>query len=141
VKNGRMMGAAVAIAASALIAGCSNNTNTRMNYKFDIRKVTIETDPPGAVVTQVGAMDGARTVLGTTPVRDQSVAVTTGATFKSVSPGQMQQIISQVEMVHVRIEKAGYQPYEGNLSTERGKVKAHSIKLEPATSATASTSK
>jgi len=40
----------------------------------------------------------------------------------------------------VRIEKPGYQPYEGNLSTENGKVKAHSIKLEP-TTATASTSK
>jgi hypothetical protein len=140
--NGRMMGAVMgSVLALATLTGCSNNTNTRMNYKFDIRKVTIETEPAGAVVTQVGAMDGARTVLGTTPVRDQSVAVTTGAKFKSVSPGQMQQIISQVEMVHVRIEKPGYQPYEGNLSTEKGKVKAHSIKLESVPSATASTSK
>jgi hypothetical protein len=136
--NGRMMyavmGSALALVA---IAGCSSDQRTRMNYKFDIRKVTIETDPPGAVVTQIGVMDGARTVLGTTPVRDQSVAVTTGATFKGVSPGQMQQIISQVEMVHVRIEKPGYQPYEGNLATERGKVKAHSIKLEPTTATAA----
>ena len=66
-------------------------------------------------------------------VRFGLVAVTTGAKFKSVSPGEMQRIISQVEMVHVRIEKAGYQTYEGNLATDRAKVKAHSIKLEPTT--------
>jgi hypothetical protein len=135
--NGRMMCAAMgSVLALATIAGCSSNQRMRMNYKFDIRKVTIETEPAGAVVTQVGAMDGARTVLGTTPIREQSVAVTTGAKFKGISPGEAQRIISQLEMVHVRIEKPGYQPYEGNLATERGKVKAHSIKLEP-TSATA----
>ena len=111
-----------------------------MNYDFSVRKVTIESESAGATVYQISAVDSTKTLLGTTPIREQSVAVTTSARFKRVSPGDVQRIISQIEMVHVRIEKPGYQPYEGNLSTENGKVKAHSIKLEP-TTATASTSK
>ena len=116
--------------------GCGSHSSTSANYQFDIRKISIETEPPGATVFQVGTMDGTRTLLGTTPIKEQSVAVTTGAKFKHVSPGEMQRIISQVEMVRVTIEKPGYQTYQGNLATQHGQVKSHSIKLEP-TAATA----
>jgi hypothetical protein len=119
-------------------SGCATQRE-KLSYQVEVRKISVDTTPPGATVYQIGSMDGARTMLGTTPIKDQSVVVTAGAKFKHISPGQMQSIVSQLEMVQVVIEKPGFQTYRGNLATQQGgKVAEHTIKLEaaPTTKAT-----
>jgi hypothetical protein len=118
-------------------SGCASHQQ-KLKYDVEMRKISVDTQPTGAKVYQIGSMDGSRTFLGTTPIKAQSVVVTTGASFKRISPAQMQNIVSHVEMVQIVVEKPGYQTYQGNLSTKReGKVADHTIKLEPAAQATA----
>ena len=133
-------GGAVSMVALLLLvvfsSGCASGRQ-KLKYDVEVRKISLDTDPAGAKVYQVGSMDGARTFLGTTPIKDQSVVVTTGARFKNISPAQMQGVVSRLEMVQVVVEKPGYQTYQGNLSTQLNKVPSHSIKLEPTAQAEA----
>ena len=120
-----------------VFSGCANKQQ-KLKYDIEMRKISLDTQPSGAKVYQIGAMDGSRTFLGTTPIKEQTVAVTTGAHFKRISPAQMQSIASSVEMVRVAVEKTGYETYQGNLSTQRGgKVADHTITLEPTAQAEA----
>jgi hypothetical protein len=121
----------------SVATGCASSHQPKKRFQVEARKISLETEPAGATVYQISAIDGSRTLLGTTPIKEQTVAVTTGATFKNISPAEMQSIVSQVEMVHVSIEKPGYQTYHGNLPTQRGKTSSQTIKLEPTTQTTA----
>lgn len=112
------------------LTGCHAGRE-QIKAKLEVRKITLETVPSGATVHQISALDGSRTFLGTTPISNQSVAVCVGWTMKNTSPAVFQQRVSQLEMVQVLIEKKGYKPYCGQLSTEReGKVAVHKIDLE-----------
>jgi len=107
-----------------VLSGCS----MRPKYSFEIRKVSIETQPSGAKVYQLNSAYRNETFLGTTPIRNQPVSVMTKVRGK-VNSTVMDWMASQVEMLNVRIEKSGYENYEGNLATEAGKTTPHSIPL------------
>ena len=132
-------GCAVSVVAVVLVgvsSGCANKQQ-KVNYDIEMRKISLDTQPTGAKVYQIGTMDGSRTFLGTTPIKEQTVAVTTGASFKRISPAQMQDIAAHVEMVQVIVEKPGYQTYQGNLATKPNAVADHTITLEPTVTSTA----
>src|SRR5687768_10613535 len=84
-------GAVVAVLLLVVSSGCANKQQ-KVNYDIEMRKISLDTQPSGAKVYQLGTMDGSRTFLGTTPIKEQTVAVTTGASFKRISPAQMQDI-------------------------------------------------
>ena len=109
-----------------VLSGCSRGPK----YSFEIRKVSIETQPAGAKVYQLNSAYRNETYLGVTPVRNQPVSVLTQVKGK-VNSTVMDWMASQVEMLNVRIEKEGYQNYEGNLATEPGKTTTHSIPMFP----------
>jgi murein DD-endopeptidase MepM/ murein hydrolase activator NlpD len=53
------------------LTGCS----TGPRYSFEIRKVSINTTPPGAKVYQLNSAYRNDTFLGTTPITDQPVSI------------------------------------------------------------------
>ena len=122
-----------AVMCALALVGCASKN--KQSYKVSGRVITLRTEPAGARVTQIAAPMGDPVKLGTTPLVNQPVMVMTSmkGTFSSPQAGQL---MSQMNVAHVRIEKDGYQPYEGNLATDPKRVTEHVIKLEPAPPAT-----
>ncbi|MBW8016475.1 MAG: hypothetical protein FVQ82_09830 [Planctomycetes bacterium] len=107
------------------ISGCY----TGPKYSFEIRKVTIETQPAGARVYQLNSAYRNETFLGTTPIREQPVSILTYVKGK-LSSTVVDWMSSQIQMLNIRIEKSGYESYEGNLATDPEKTTTHSITLD-----------
>lgn len=108
-----------------VLSGCSMEPK----YSFEIRKISIDTTPAGAKVYQQNSAYRNETFLGTTPIREQPVSILIGVKGK-ISPTVMDWMASQITMINVRIEKTGYQDYEGNLPTDTSKTTMHKIPLE-----------
>jgi hypothetical protein len=70
--------------------------------------------------------------LGMTPLVKQPVMVMTGLKGTFHGAGNIGQLVSQLNVARIRIEKDGYQPYEGNVPTDAKRVTEHLITLEPA---------
>jgi len=105
------------------LTGCQSSP-----YTFEARKISIDTNPPGARVYQLNSAFRNETFLGTTPIKDQPVSILVGVKGK-VTPTNMDWYTSQKTMLNVRIEKPGYQTYEGNLATDMEKTLKHEIPL------------
>jgi len=121
----RRMMLIVGLAATVIVAGCQSGPN----YRIGARKVSVETVPSGAKVTQFGPMTHQPILLGTTPLSDQPVSVLIGAKGK-MSGRALERLITQVGVVAVKIEKDGYVTWEGNLATDEKETKTHQIALE-----------
>lgn len=112
------------------VCGCQSNSRWKYNYKFQTRKITIITDPVGGTVTCKNFCQPS-TYLGITPIKDQPVVVITTAKMKNLSYKQTEQLMKATGGdVLVRIEKEGYIPYEGYLSTDAKKTLSHNITLQ-----------
>ena len=114
------------IALAAILAtGC----NSQLNYSQEMRKITIESAPPGALVYQMHPVTDEKIFLGTTPLEKQTVLVPTGVTSlgRNTSRYAAQ---SQIGMVRVVIEKDGYVPFVSNLATDREDILRHDVVLE-----------
>ena len=90
----------------------------------------VHTDPAGAKVYQFPPLSDQRVYLGTTPLDDQNVMVLTKYTVTG-PPEAATTLTNQLGRVKVVIEHAGYNPYEGHLSTGRTAPVVHEIALEP----------
>jgi len=99
-------------------------------FSFEIRKVTIETTPPGAKVYQVNSVDGNETFLGTTPVKEQPIRVLSDVKGRLTS-ASVDWMTSQIQMLNIRIVKTGYEEHKGNLPSLPGKTTTHKITLTP----------
>ncbi len=113
------------------LAACQQHPKAK--FTMQQRYITIETEPEGAIVTQINLEGAPPTKLGVTPLPDTPVMVITSVDrMRNMPYQQASELIRRVGTVVVRIEKAGYQPYEGVLKTEKGQTVAHKIKLTPA---------
>ncbi len=112
-----------------LALGC--NQNPKWNFNIDTRRITIETEPAGANVTQINFQGTPPTNLGTTPLENTPVVVITKLKkAKNLSYSQVEDLMRRVGTVFVRIEKPGYQTYSAPLSTEAGRTVSYKIILE-----------
>ncbi len=112
-----------------VLIGLSGCSLLRPKYSFAVRKVSIITSPPGAKVYQLNSAYRNETFLGTTPITDQPVSVLIDVRGK-INPTVRDWMASQITMLNVRIEKKGYQEYQGNLATDPEKTIVHTIPLE-----------
>jgi hypothetical protein len=128
--NKRTVYIAAIVALTALATGCKSTP--KANCTMVTRKVTITTEPPGATVYQIRIPDRATTKLGTSPVTDTPVMVITSFKMENMPPDKAEDIMRAAGgNLFVRIQKEGYQTYEGILSTKAGQTAAHNIKLQP----------
>ena len=116
--------------ATTLLGGCSSNP--KFSFDIETRCVTILTDPEGAAVTQINPVGAPSSKLGTTPLKDRSVMIVSKITkAKNLSYGTTKALMEQVGNVVVRIEKDGYETYNGTLKTDPEETIVHSITLQP----------
>jgi len=108
-----------------LAAGCESH----LSYKQELRKITIESEPEGALVYQVNPVGAERIFLGTTPLKEQTVLVPVKlwSLDRATSENAAK---SQLDMVHVVIEKEGFVPFVSNLATMEDETMRHDITLE-----------
>ena len=112
-----------------VFGGCSSNP--KLNFSLQQRRVTIITDPPGAIVTQINALDESLTSLGTTPLNDIPVIILRNVrSSKNFPVSETQRILSHVGNVVVKIEKPGYESSQHILRTEQGETIVHNITLQ-----------
>ena len=120
--------------ASTLLCGCSSNP--KFSFDIETRRVTILTDPEGATVTQINPVGAPSSKLGTSPLQDRSVMIVSKITkAKNLSYSTTKALMEQVGNVVVRIEKDGYETYNGTLKTDPEETIVHSITLQPQKSA------
>ena len=107
-------------------AGCES----QLRYAREARKITIESEPAGALVYQVNPVaEDERIFLGTTPLEQQTVLVPirVESLGKTTSKYAAE---SQVGMIRVVIEKDGYAPFTSNLATKKEETMRHTVTLE-----------
>jgi hypothetical protein len=122
--------AAVAVVALILV-GCQSHPKTR--WSQESRVISLDTQPQGAHVWQIAAPSGSRVDLGMTPIIDQHVAVMTEYHGSFTDMGTAQNTMSSLNLVRLRIEKAGYQPYDLTMSPAPNQVAHRKVTLEPTT--------
>lgn len=111
------------------LTGCSSTPKFKCN--MDTRRVTIITEPTGAMVTQINPFHQPSTLLGSTPIRDRSVMIVSKITkMKNMSFHETKKLMEQVDNVVVRIEKDGYETYYGTLRTDPQETVIHTIELQ-----------
>jgi hypothetical protein len=125
---------------AVLCAGCAS-ANKRLYYHLEARTLTLHTQPEGARVFQLVPPENQPIDLGMTPLIDQPVMVMTSAEGGLGPPENAARLTSQLGMVRVRIEKAGFATYEANIATREKESVMRTITLEPQpTPATTATS-
>jgi len=112
-----------------LLAGCSEKP--KANFNLRPRRVTIITEPAGATVTQLRPLGQASVKLGLTPLRDQVVTVFTDIRMQHMPFREGQQLLQHAGNLVVRIEKEGYQVYEGIHWTQPDEINEFKIELQP----------
>ncbi len=110
-------------------AGCSDKP--RANFKLAPRRVTILTEPAGATVTQLRPLGQPSVKLGITPLRDQRVTVFTNIRMQHMSFSSGQELLQHADSLVVRIEKEGYQTYQGVHPTQPDQINKYAIELQP----------
>lgn len=125
------MRSALALALLAItLGGCSSGP--KVNWNFEPRRVTIITEPEGAMVTQIHPYCQGSYSLGLTPIQDRSVTVVTKITkMRNMSLYDAQKMYEQVDNVVVQIDKEGFERYYGTLRTDPKETLVHTIKLIP----------
>ena len=115
----------ISLFAVLMLGGC----NSGIKYSLGGRVISIETEPPGASVYQLGPLSRKDIFLGTTPILDQPVSVLESAKG-STSPQGVETLMTRMGVVRVRIEKDGYKQITTNLSTSKKETVTHKITLE-----------
>jgi hypothetical protein len=121
----------IAIAVGLLIvSGCQSKPSGKLS--IGNRKITIITEPAGAVVKQINILGQPSTQLGVSPIMDQPVVVITQITrMKNMPFTETQQLMKAAGgNVMVRIEKDGYHTYNGVLATKKGETVTHNVTLQ-----------
>ncbi len=119
------------LAAGIFLACSACSSAKRFEYKFEMRPLTIVTEPAGAEVYQTLPFEQPRARLGVTPIRDLNVMVIHSMTFEKMTSEQAQDALRYCDNVGVEIRKEGFKPYVGFLPVSKGPAKEHRISLEP----------
>jgi len=118
------------VVAILFFCGCQS----KPSGKFDIanRRISIITEPQGAMVKQKHVLGQPSTNLGVTPIIDQPIVVITRITKMNNMPYVNTQQLMKASggNVMVHIEKDGYHPYNGVLETKAGETLTHKITLQ-----------
>ncbi len=109
--------------------GCSDKP--KGNFKLAPRRVTIVTEPAGATVTQLRPLGQPSVRLGVTPLHDQQVTVLTDIRMRHMPFGESQELLRHANSLVVRIDKDGYQAYQGAHPTQADQVNEYTIQLQP----------
>ena len=112
-----------------LTTGCSEKP--RANFKLQPRRVTIVTQPAGATVTQLRPLRQAPVKLGLTPLRDQVVTVFTDIQMQHMPFRDGQELLQHAGNLVMRIEKEGYEIYQGVHPTQADRINEFKIELQP----------
>ena len=128
----RWFGIVSSVVLAAAIGGLATNGCDDVNFSMQGRTVNILTEPDQARVYQLNTITGQRTLLGHTPLMEQQILVLTNIKFKKASKAEFNRYMADLNVAHIFIEKAGYETYEGRLSTKKGETVTHQIKLVPA---------
>jgi hypothetical protein len=121
--------AAVAIGTLTLV-GCQSSQKAR--WSLQSRVISLDTQPPGAHVWQIAVPSGSLVDLGMTPIVDRQVSVMTEYHGSFTDPAAAQDMMSSFNLVRLRIEKPGYQPYDLTMTPPANQVARRSVTLEPA---------
>jgi len=95
--------------------------------------ISLDTQPQGAHVWQIAAPSGSRVDLGMTPIVDQHVMVMTKYHGSFTDMASAQNTMSSLNLVRLRIEKPGFQPYDLTMSPMPNQAAHRNVVLEPAT--------
>jgi hypothetical protein len=113
------------IALVLAVGGC----NSQLRYAQQLRKITINSDPQGALVYQVNPVnENEKIFLGTTPLKEQTVLVPTRV--EDLGTMSSYAAKSSLDMVRVVIEKEGCVPFVSNLATMKDETMRHDVTLE-----------
>lgn len=122
--------AVVAVVALALV-GCQSDQ--KVQWSQETRLVSLNTEPQGARVWQIVAPSGGRVDLGMTPIVDRQVMVMTKYRGSFTDMASAQNMMSSLNVVRLRIEKPGYQPYDLTMTPYPNLPAQRTVKLEPET--------
>ncbi len=106
-------------------SGCAS----QLRYGQEMRKITIDSEPEGALVYQVNPESNDRIFLGTTPLRDQTVLVPVRIYTLGQSTSEYA-ARTQLGMVQVVIEKDGFRTFVSNLATAKDETIRHDVTME-----------
>jgi hypothetical protein len=121
----KTVGICVCVIGLAFAAGCGS----QLRYGQEMRKITIDSEPEGALVYQVNPVGNERIFLGTTPLKEQTVLVP--VRLESLGRATSEYAAkSQLQMVQVVIEKDGYKTFVSNLATVKDETMKHPVTLE-----------
>lgn len=109
--------------------GCRSSRGFHFDYKTSQRYISLTSEPANASVFQRSFLDNSLVLLGKTPLKDVPITVLTSAKFRNASPGRANAIFRQVNNAVIRIEKEGYESYEGLLKTDPEETLAHHVDL------------
>ena len=93
--------------------------------------MTLITEPPGAQVLQLQPLEQPPVVLGTTPLEGITVTVMDRVCMANLATPKTQELLRYAGTVVVRIEKPGYQTFEGALRTDPQRLVTHRVVLQP----------
>jgi hypothetical protein len=120
----------VAMVVASSSAGCASSDKAQ--FRLQQRMITLKTKPEGARVWHLAPPTGDPVNLGMTPLIDQPVMVLTKLHVTVQDPSNIGAVLSEINTARLRIEKAGYKPYEIMVGTTPGQTVERSITLEPA---------
>jgi hypothetical protein len=112
-----------------LLAGCCSAPN--LDFVLEPRRVTIRTEPEGAEVVQLRALQQPPVVLGTTPLEDIVVTVMDKVRLAHVDAVNSREIMRHADTLVLRISKPGYQTKDVTLRTEAKGLVEHKVVLQP----------
>jgi hypothetical protein len=130
-RKGSMRTHFAAVAVVLTLVGCQSNEKTQ--WSQESRMISLDTQPQGAHVWQIAMPSGSRVDLGMTPIINQHVMVMTKYHGSFDDMASAQNTMSSLNLVRLRIEKAGYQPYDVTMSPLPNQVEQRKVTLEPAT--------
>jgi hypothetical protein len=114
---------------ACLLAGCCSSPN--LDFVLEPRRVTIRTQPEGADVVQLRALQQSPVVLGTTPLENIVVTVMEDVHLAHVDAANSRDMMRHAGTLVLRVSKPGYQTKEVVLRTEAEGLVEHEIVLQP----------
>lgn len=111
------------------VSGCSNLSKPKGSFDLAPRRITIHTEPEGALVTQLRPLGQSSTKLGSTPIDDLTVTVMTNMKYSNMPFNETQELLKHANNAVVKITKDGYEPYIATISTKDNETSVLDVKL------------
>jgi hypothetical protein len=119
----------VALIPLVLLAGCCAAPS--LDFVLVPCEVSISSEPPGAEVVQLLPLGQPPVQLGTTPLSGIMVTVVTDLKMGNLDALQAQDLLRHANTMVVRLEKPGYETFEGALRVDERRLVEHRVTLKP----------